>query len=642
MKILSPLAILVFMGCLNTTAQIRLPRLISNGMILQRADTLKLWGWAAAGEQVKLSFDHQSYTVQASEKGEWEIKLPPHKAGGPYEMVFSGTNTIRLNDILFGDVWLCSGQSNMELPMGRLIDKYPDVIAAAGNKNIRQFIVPDEYDFKAPRKDLSAGSWESANPKSVLNFSGVAYFFALDIYKKRQVPVGLINSALGGSPAQSWISEKALMKFPQLLKETQRFKNDSLIKAIETADQQASIQWRKALESSDEGLKKKWQTAAADQSWSTMQIPGYWANEPIGPVNGVMWFKKEIELPSSMTGKPAKLLLGRIVGADSTFVNGKFVGAITYEYPPRRYLFDAGILQPGKNEITVRLVNSGGKGGFVPDKPYELIAGTDTIHLTGAWKYQLGAQMEPAPGQTFVRWKPAGLYNAMIAPLQNYKIKGVLWYQGEANTYDSKAYGELMKSLMADWRNTWHKSRLPFLIVQLPEFMEAKELPSESKWAETRAVQQKLGTLPDAATVVTLGLGEWNDIHPLSKADVGHRLALQAESLVYGNKAVVASGPVLKSVAAKQGKLILSFSDTGSGLIAKGGPPLKTFAVAGADQRYVWAKAIISGHTVVVWNEAIPQPEYVRYAWADYPEGANLYNKEGLPASPFEAAVTKK
>jgi sialate O-acetylesterase len=634
-----PLFFVLIVAGLYTKAQIRLPRLISDGMVLQRADTLKLWGWAAADERISLSFDHKTYSTNASKDGNWEIKLPPQKAGGPYEMIFSGANTVKLTNVVFGDVWLCSGQSNMELPMSRLIDKYPEVIAAAGNKNIRQFLVPDEYDFKAPRKDLSTGSWESANPGNVLNFSGVAYFFALELYKKRQIPIGIINSALGGSPAQSWISERALVDFPEIYKEAQRFKNDSLIRQIESADQQASNDWRRRLNAGDEGLKNNWKVVPADHRWSAMNVPGYWANEAPGMLNGVVWFKKEIELPSSMTGKPAKLLLGRIVTSDSVFVNGKFAGTTSYEHPPRRYLLDGSILKEGKNEITVRVINNAGKGGFVMDKAYQLIAGNDTINLAGQWKYKPGAKMEPAPAQTFIRWKPAGLYNAMIAPLQNYNIKGVLWYQGEANTYDPAEYERLMKSLMADWRTTWKKKGMPFLIVQLPDFMEVQKLPSESKWAEMRAVQQKLGTLPAAATVVTIGLGEWNDIHPLNKREVGQRLALQAERLVYGNTTIVASGPVLKTISAAQGKLTLSFEQTGSGLQAKGGQELQAFAIAGADQKYVWAKAGILGNKVVVWNNTVPQPKYVRYAWADNPGGANLFNKEGLPASPFQAEV---
>ena len=239
----------------SVTAQIRFPRLISDGMILQRGDTIKIWGWAGAKEYIGLKFGHKSYSTQANTKGEWELKLPPHKAGGPYEMVFTGTNTVTVKDILFGDVWLCSGQSNMELPMSRVIDKYPEVIAAANNKNIRQFLVPDEYDFKTQRKDFSSGTWASASPESVLDFSAVAYFFALDIYQKQQVPIGIINAALGGSPAQSWMSENAIRSFDDLYKETQRFKNDDLIRQIEAADQAASENWRKTVNSNDEGLK---------------------------------------------------------------------------------------------------------------------------------------------------------------------------------------------------------------------------------------------------------------------------------------------------------------------------------------------------------------------------------------------------
>ena len=620
-------------------AQIKLPKLISNGMVLQRNDATKIWGWASPNEAVSLQFKGKWYSAKADTTGSWAIKLPPQKAGGPYQMVFSASNKIILNDVLFGDVFLCSGQSNMELPMGRLADQYPNEIAHSNNPNIRQFLVPDEYDFKAQRKDFSAGSWQSANPKNVLDFSGVAYFFALEIHKKNKVPVGIINAALGGSPAQSWISESAIKNFPPLEKELLKFKDDQLIKQIESSDQAASKAWYTQLNDADEGLKNNWHSNIDDNNWTEMEIPGYWANEPMGKVNGVVWFKREINVPQNMVGKPAKLLLGRIVDADSVFINGEFVGTTSYQYPPRRYLFDVGILKAGKNTITVRVVNNSGNGGFVLDKDYLLTAGNDTVKLSGKWKYKLGAASKPSPSQTFVRWKPVGLYNAMIAPLQNLNIKAAVWYQGESNTYNPKEYYALMKSLISDWSATFHNQNLPFLYVQLPNFMEATKNPTESSWAELREKQRQLLSEKNTAMAVTIDLGEWNDIHPLNKKDVGERLALQAENLIYGDKKTVHAGPDLKTITADNDKLILTFENIGKGLVAKGNTKLKYFAIAGADQKFVWADAEIKGNQVIVSNKGISRPLFVRYAWADNPEGANLYNKDGLPASPFEATI---
>ncbi|MGA9652199.1 sialate O-acetylesterase, partial [Pedobacter sp.] len=481
--------------------------------------------------------------------------------------------------------------------------------------------------------------WQAANPKTVLDFSAAAYFFALDINKKYHVPIGIINAALGGSPAQAWISESAIEKFPAYYKEAQKFKDDQLIKQIERDDQSLSNAWYKNLNTNDLGIKNNWKANVEDSDWAEMNIPGYWANGDLGKTNGVVWFKKDIIIPKSMIGKPAKLLLGRIVDADSVFINGEFVGATSYQYPPRRYLFNSGVLKEGKNTVTVKLINNSGNGGFVEDKAYQLITGQDTINLKGKWKFKLGAKSVPAPSQTFIRWKPIGLYNAMIAPLKDYKIKGVLWYQGEANTGNAKEYIELMQSLIADWRATWKKPLLPFIYVQLPNFMETKNEPSESNWAELRFQQRALLSVKNTGMAVAIDLGEWNDIHPLNKQDIGKRLALQAAHLVYGDKKTFSSGPTFKSLILNKNKLILSFDNVGDGLVIKSGSALKYFAVAGADKKFVWAKAEIQHNKVLVWSEEIANPVYVRYAWADNPEGANLYNRNGLPTEPFEASI---
>jgi sialate O-acetylesterase len=620
-------------------AQVRLPKLISNGMVLQRDIPVKIWGWASKNEPINIQFDGKDYNIKADNDGNWEMFLPAKKAGGSYEMSFTAKNKIILKNIVFGDVFLCSGQSNMELPMARLIDIYPDVIAKSENSNIRQFLVPDEYDFNQERADFSSGSWQAANPKSVLDFSGVAYFFALEINKKQNIPVGIINAALGGSPAQAWISEKGIKKFPNYYEEAQKFKSNALITEIESSDQVLSNNWYKNLNSKDEGIKNNWKANIDVQNWDEMNIPGYWANESLGKINGVVWFKKDINIPKSMIGKPVKLLLGRIVDADSVFINGKFVGFTSYQYPPRRYLFNGDILKEGKNTITVKLINNSGNGGFVPDKNYQLIADKDTINLTGKWKYKLGVKTDPSPAQTFVRWKPVGLYNAMIAPLKNYRLKAALWYQGESNTSNSKEYGSLMQDLITDWRESLSSPALPFIYVQLPGFMESSANPTESNWAELREQQRQLLAVKNTAMVVAIDLGEWNDIHPLNKKDVGKRLALQAEYLIYGDLKTVHSGPTFKSVVLNNDKLVLTFDNIGKGLIAKGNSELKYFAIAGADKKFVWAKTEINGNKIVVWNNTISNPVYVRYAWSDNPQNANLYNKDGLPASPFEIKI---
>lgn len=632
----SILGFLCFFLILEISAQVKLPRLISNGLILQRDQEVNIWGWSAANEKVSVTIANQTYQTVANSIGEWSIILQPHAAGGPYEIKIKASNEINITDVLFGDIWVCSGQSNMELWMGRIKYTYLDEIAKANNQQIRQFLIPDRYDFKNPQKDVEAGEWLSVNPKNILDFSGAAYFFAKEINSKYHIPIGIINAALGGSPAQAWISEEGLQNFPEYLSEAKLFKDDQLIKKIESNDQKVSNTWNNYTNIFDQGQIQKWSSINVnDKTWQEMNIPGYWADTKLGNVNGVVWFRKKINVPKSMVGISAKIELGRIVDADSVFINEKYIGSTSYQYPPRRYEFKNDVLKEGENIIAIRVVSNAGRGGFVLDKKYEITTTQDTISLEGAWKYKLGISSVSLPGQTFVRWKPVGLYNGMIAPLIKFKIKGFLWYQGESNTSHPSDYDALMQNLIYDWRNKWNQKELPFLYVQLPNFMEAKLVPQESAWALLR--QQQLNTLqvPNTSMAIAIDLGKWNDIHPENKLDIGHRLALLAQKNVYGDKKVIAQGPIFKAAEIKNEKIIITFSEIGSGLMIKNGTELKEFQIAGEDKKFVRAHASIVNNQVIVWNEDIQKPLYVRYAWADNPEGANLYNKEGLPASPF-------
>jgi sialate O-acetylesterase len=444
---------------------------------------------------------------------------------------------------------------------------------------------------------------------------------------------------LGGSPAQAWLSEEALKAFPEYLETATKFKDSAYLNQIIEKDKAVNDVWYSRIQQIDKGLtpgEKHWFDTSYDASqWETMNIPGYWADEALGSVNGVVWFRKEIDVPASMTGQPARLLLGRIVDGDFTYVNGKLVGSVSYQYPPRIYDVPSNLLKTGKNIIVIRVINNTGRGGFVLDKPYQLIAAGQTIDLKGKWQYKLGAVMDPLPAKTFIEWQPIGLYNAMIAPLLNYKIKGVIWYQGESNTSKPFEYQKLFPALIANWRQKWNQGDFPFLYVQLANFMEAKDEPSESNWAELREAQLKTLAVPNTAMAVTTDIGEWNDIHPLNKEDVGKRLALAARKLAYGDEEVVYSGPIYKSMKIEGNKIIITFTHIGGGLVVQGGNELKHFAIAGADKKFIWAKAKIEGDKVIVWNDCLTNPVAVRYAWADNPEGANLYNEEGLPASPF-------
>ncbi len=630
---------LAFFLTLSASGQVKLPKLISDGMVIQRDTEVKIWGWAAGNEMITVHFINSTYHTTADSSGKWNITLSESGAGGPYQMQIIASNRITIKDILIGDVWVCSGQSNIELPIRRVSWVYPDEIERSVNENIRQFYVPRKYHFKEPLEDMQSGSWKAANAGNIYDFSAVAFFFACELYDKYKVPIGLINAGLGGSPAEAWISEEALKEFPQHYLELQKFKDDLLIEQIQELDNTRIRSWYELLGQKDEGYKdprKTWRDPKLNTSdWKVMKIPGYWTDTPTGQANGVAWYRKKIHVPSSMAGKQAKLILGRIVDADSVFVNGMFVGTTSYQYPPRRYDIPANLLKEGENTIVVRLISTEGKGGFIPDKPYEIVAEDDIIDLKGEWQYRPGAIMEPLKGETFIRWKPAGLYNAMIAPLLNYSIKGIIWYQGESNADRPDEYSRLFPALINNWREKWNDDSLPFLYVQLPNYMKADEQPSESNWALMREAQLKALAVPNTGMAVTIDLGEWNDIHPLNKKDVGYRLALAAQKVAYGNEDMVYSGPIYHDMSIDGSRIILTFTNKGSGLIAKGGGELQKFAIAGVDKQFVWATAIIEDDVVIVWSEKVSSPVAVRYAWADNPEGANLCNREGLPASPF-------
>ncbi len=619
--------------------QLKLPKLVSDGMVLQRNSEVKIWGWAKPEETVQVHFFGENYTATTSNKGEWEVKLSELKPGGPHNMQIISTDTIMLNNILIGDVWVCSGQSQMDIDMNRVSPLYEKEIRNAGNENIRYFAVPTAYDFNAPQKDLPSGKWESISQENILRVSAIAYFFADELYRQYQIPIGIIRSSLGGSPAEAWMSEDAIKEFPNHYQEAQKFKDSDYIRQIEETDRQNSAGWYAELNRNDEGYKNPvmtWhQPGLDDSNWAEMEIPGYWADENLGPVNGVVWFRKTIELPAELAGKPARLNLGRIVDADSVFVNGTFVGSVSYQYPPRRYQIPEIVMAEGKNTIVVRVVSNSGRGGFVPDKPYELLIDDTKIDLKGKWRYRLGADMEPAPEQTFVRWKPTGLFNGMISPLANFAIKGVIWYQGESNTDRPDEYARLFPAMIENWRKKWNRGDFPFLFVQLHNYMESHDYPTESIWARTREAQMEALKIPNTAMAVAIDLGEWNDIHPLNKKDVAKRLALAARKTVYNETNVVASGPLFQSVEIKGKKAIVTFSNVGGGLVAQGSQKLKHFAVAGKDKKFVWAKAKIKRDKVIVWNPDIRNPVAVRYAWADNPEKANLYSREGMPAAPF-------
>lgn len=635
--------LIVFLVCLQLTtvvdAQVKLPQIIRDSMILQRDMKVNIWGWASADEKVTVKFYGKTYRTKANNDGTWKVQLSPMKPGGPYTMEISGENKLTLHDILIGDVWFCAGQSNMVHQMKLHAVRYEKEIESANYPAIRQFWVPNTTNLVAPQTDLPGGSWKWANPDDVKEFSAVAYFFAKDLYEKYHVPIGIINASWGGIPIEAMMSEESLKSFPEILRTVEKNKDTAYVNGRNRAAFMAS---QKIKRPEDKGMEEKWFSPSyVPKEWHRIAVPGFWADEGAKNLNGVVWYRREVTVPASMTNVPAKVFLGRIVDADELYINGAKVGSTGYMYPQRRYPIPNGVLKPGKNLFVVRITNNFGKGGFVPDKPYELIAGNDTVDLTGYWQYKVGLLNEPRRGfggfgsfGISLQNQPTALYNSMIAPLIKYTIKGFVWYQGESNTGDAATYAKLQPAMIKDWRNKWNEGNIPFLFVQLPGFGDYNYLPSESQWALFREAQAKSLSVPNTAMAVAIDIGEWNDIHPDQKKPVGDRLALAAEKIAYGEN-VVYSGPLYQSSAIEGDKIIISFTHTGTGLTTNDGEPPAEFAIAGADKKFVWAKATIEGDKVVVSSDEVPNPKYVRYAWADDPINPNLINKEGLPAAPF-------
>ncbi len=457
-KRLLPVLVSLLLFFLQSPGNIRLPRLVSDSMVLQRGVHARIWGWADPGERVSVRFLGKHYQTRAGADGRWALILAPLQAGGPYSMELQGKNRIIIHDILVGDVWFCSGQSNMVLPMKRVRYRYPDEIASADYPQIRNFFVPTAAGPLGARDTLPGGHWVAANPRTVLEFGAASYFFAKRIFLKYHVPVGLINSSVGGTLIEAWISPEGLKGFPQYEQVQQYYQDktnlDSLSRLNEMIREAGSARFREP----DRGLTgpKPWyDTSFVPLGWHRFWLPGSWEDEGVRGLHGVIWFRKSIEVPQSMTGKPATLFLGRIVDADQTYVNGTFAGAIGYQYPPSIYTLQPGILKQGKNLIVIRVTSISGKGGFIQDKPYLLAAGQDTIDLRGDWTYQVGSVFPPPSGLVprgglSFQDIPSSLFNAMVAPVIPYSIKGFLWYQGAANASHPSTYEGLMAALIAD------------------------------------------------------------------------------------------------------------------------------------------------------------------------------------------------
>jgi len=637
--------VLVF-GSAGALADIRLPAVIGDNMVLQQGGKVAIWGWAEPDEDVMVSASWQSmqWGVRAGKDGKWRFEMTAPKAGGPYEMTLRGKNTVTIKNILAGEVWVCSGQSNMEWPLAAANNAEQEV-AAAKYPNIRLFTVQKKI-AGTPQPDC-VGQWQQCSPETAGGFSAVGYFFGRHLHKELDVPVGLINTSWGGTVAEAWTRGEALERMPEF---KARIAEIEKAKADPNASQEKYEEEMKAWqEKIDQAGSKGMDCIAADfddSEFKQMELPGLWEQTELGNFDGLVWFRKTIEVPESLVGKDLILSLGPIDDMDVTWVNGIRVGGL--EGPgkwtiPREYKIASKVIKAGKNVIAVRALDTGGGGGF-NGKPEQMVLksaanGEDAISLAGKWRYKIGYDIKSMPPQPrSPAWAnnpniPTVLYNGMIAPLIPFGIQGAIWYQGESNAGRAYQYRELFPLMITNWRDDWGRGAFPFLFVQLANFMAVKPDPGESAWAELQEAQLKTLALANTGMAVIIDIGAANDIHPRNKQDVGKRLALWAMGNSYGKK-IVYSGPLYKTMKVEGGKIVLSFDHVGGGLLAKGDGPLKGFAVAGEDKKSVWADAKIEGGKVVVSSEQVAAPVSVRYAWADNPI-CNLYNKEGLPASPF-------
>ncbi|NQT25172.1 beta galactosidase jelly roll domain-containing protein [candidate division KSB1 bacterium] len=642
--------VLFLLLSITLVAEVRLPRVFSSHMVLQQDRDIPVWGWAEPGEQVTVKLFDQKKSTTADEEGTWRVTLSKMEAGGPYQMIVEDSSVVLFDDVLIGEVWICSGQSNMEWPLS-MVNNADEEMAAADYPNMRLFQVSNRIGGK-PETDLPSGAWAVCTPETAPEFSAVGYFFGRDLLKTQNVPVGLISSNWGGTDIETWISQEAIQTHLDFEAPDEAMGKMSMQEIMEKADEEYEA-WLVSIRENDLGMKEGspiWADPDLDASeWPIMSLPSLWEGSGLPGLDGVVWFRKTFDLTDPEAKSDLHLSLGPIDDSDETFVNGKKVGEMWDQYNvPRKYTVPSDVLQSGTNTLAVRVEDYTGGGGLW-GKPEQLFIQTMTEErtLVGDWQYQVGSGSESRrPRQPGPNSYPSLLFNGMINPLIPYAMQGVIWYQGENNAGRAYQYRDLHPLMIKDWRNRWDDD-FPFLLVQLANYMAAQDAPAESDWAELREAQ--LMTLSEKKTgmAVTIDVGEAQDIHPRNKQDVGHRLALAARKIAYGED-IVHSGPIYDSMKKKKDHIQLKFKHAGSGLEVKDRYGyLKGFAIAGLDSVFHWAKAEIDGKDKVkVWNPKIEKPIAVRYGWAANPDDVNLYNKEGLPASPFRTddwpGVTQK
>ncbi len=625
-----------FLALLATVAQaeVRLAHVFSEHMVLQRQQPIAVWGWANPGEAVQVQFHGHMARTKANVQGQWRVKLPAQVAGGPYTLVVRGQNSIKLNDVLIGDLWLASGQSNMEWSVAQS-DNAAVELALADWPLIRHIKIPKSVAF-APQQDFAQAEWKVSNPANAGEFSAAGYFFARKVHQETGVPIGIINASWGGTNIEAWISKAALATQPDFDMRAMPANGAALNAAYRTRMTALVGRWQGALALADV-TPAKWQDIALDDStWPQLNAPQIWEEQGLADFDGVVWYRRTLELTAQQAAGAATLHLGMVDDCDETYVNGVAVGNNCQWDAQRHYALPAGRLKEGKNLIAVRVTDNGGGGGFHGEAgAMRLQLGVDSIALAGAWRARVEAfkdKGEPEPNDL-----PTLLFNAMVQPLTPLPIKGVIWYQGESNVPRAQQYKQTFPLLIKDWRAQWRQPSLPFYFVQLASFLPLeKNSLRGSTWAELRDAQRQTLKLPGTGMVVATDIGSANDIHPRNKQAVGQRLALLALKNDYGKIKLVSSGPDYRRMVVRGAQVDLSFTEVGGEVLAgKPGEALRGFTIADASRRFVPAQAHIEGHKVIVSHPDMAHPVAVRFGWVDNPEQDNLFNREGLPASPF-------
>lgn len=639
------------------SASVLLSPIVSDHAVLQRSTATRIFGTAAPGQGITIEFAGLRAATSADPTGKWSVLLDLSKAAtGPHTLSATGANgdKVSASDVLIGEVWLCSGQSNMEWILTNA-NHAKEEIAAADYPEMRQFLVPKNTG-ESPT-DVLHGTWVVCSPKTAGGFTAVGYFFGRELLTTQKFPVGLIHSSWGGTVAEAWTSDQRLQADPDL-----KYLIDNRQAALKTSDP-ALVAYKKALAewevknfSQDPGIAdhaKGWELPATPTTdWKTMDLPCVWESNDLS-MDGALWYRRDIDLPATSAGLPATLSLGPIDDFDITFVNGQQVGVTDGAHEnayqiPRSYKLPAGLLKPGKNTIAIRVWDRAGDGGVCGAPQQMALEFTDkpSIPLAGPWSYKIELQLPNKGAEIFATMphSPGGekqnlaamLYNAMIQPLTPVTVAGAIWYQGESNVGRAYQYRHLFREMILDWRARFGQPDMPFLFVQLANFQPRHEQPGDSAWAELRDAQDATLQLPNTGMATAIDLGEANDIHPRNKQDVGKRLALAALKMVYG-KDVEFSGPRIKAASSEGSSLRLTFTHA-DGLVVKG-DLAHAFAIAGDNGEYHWADAKIDGSSILLSSPQVPQPKTVRYGWADNPS-MPIYNNAGLPAVPFRTDTT--